>query len=53
MNQVPVSSMANGVLWQYRNFLPNNLQTSFLIYIFVAESFNVEPFKNRNAYGLR
>ena len=53
MNQVPVSSMANGVSWQYRNFLPNNLQTSFLIFIFVAKSNNVEPLKNRNAYGLR
>ena len=51
MNQVPDSSMTNGVLWQYRNFLPNNLQTSFLIYIFVAKSNHVEPLKTEMPMG--
>ncbi len=51
MNQVPVSSITNGVLWQYRIFLPNNLQTSFLIYIFVAKSNHVEPLKTEMPMG--
>ncbi len=50
-NQVPVSSMTNSVLWQYHIFLPNNLQTSFLIYIFVAKSNHVEPFKTEMPMG--